>query len=50
MIGAFLDALNIEQVDLVGNDSGSAVSQILAARYARRLRSLTLTNFVVHDQ
>ena len=50
MIAAFLDALNVEQVDLVGNDSGSAVSQIFAARHARRLRSLTLTNSVVHDQ
>jgi len=50
MIAAFLDALNIEQVDLVGNDSGSAVSQIFAARHARRLRSLALTNSVVHDQ
>jgi pimeloyl-ACP methyl ester carboxylesterase len=50
MIAAFLDALNIEQVDLVGNDSGSAVSQIFAARHARRLCSLTLSNSVVHDQ
>jgi len=50
MIAALLDALNIDQVDLVGNDSGSAVSQIFAARNASRLRSLTLTNSVVHDQ
>jgi pimeloyl-ACP methyl ester carboxylesterase len=50
MIAAFLDALKIERVDLVGNDSGSAVSQIFAARHAHRLRSLTLTNSVVHDQ
>jgi pimeloyl-ACP methyl ester carboxylesterase len=50
MIAAFLGALKIEQVDLVGNDSGSAVSQIFAAHHARRLRSLTLTNSVVHDQ
>jgi pimeloyl-ACP methyl ester carboxylesterase len=49
MIAAFLDTLKIDQVDLVGNDSGSAVSQIFAARHARRLRSLTLTNSVVHD-
>jgi pimeloyl-ACP methyl ester carboxylesterase len=49
MIDAFLDALNIDRIDLVGNDSGSAVSQIFAARHAKRLRSLTLTNSVVHD-
>ena len=50
MIAASLDALKIDQVDLVGNDSGSAVSQIFAARNARRLRSLILTNSIVHDQ
>jgi pimeloyl-ACP methyl ester carboxylesterase len=49
MIDSFLDALGIDQIDLVGNDSGSAVSQIFAARHANRLRSLTLTNSVVHD-
>jgi pimeloyl-ACP methyl ester carboxylesterase len=49
MIDAFLDALGIDQIDLVGNDSGSAVSQIFAARHANRLRSLTLTNSVVYD-
>jgi pimeloyl-ACP methyl ester carboxylesterase len=49
MIDAFLDALGIDQIDLVGNDSGGAVSQIFAARHANRLRSLTLTNSVVYD-
>ena len=49
MIDSFLDALGIDQIDLVGNDSGSAVSQIFAARHANRLRSLTLTNSVVYD-
>lgn len=49
MIEAFLDAQGIGQIDLVGNDSGSAVSQIFAARAASRLYSLTLTNSVVHD-
>jgi pimeloyl-ACP methyl ester carboxylesterase len=41
--------LSIGQIDLVGNDSGSAVSQIFAARHPNRPRSLTLTNSVVHD-
>jgi pimeloyl-ACP methyl ester carboxylesterase len=49
MIAAALDKLGIDKVDLVGNDSGSAVGQIFAARNAHRLRSLTLTNSVVHD-
>lgn len=49
MIEAFLDAADIDQVDLVGNDSGAAVSQIFAARTPRRLRTLTLTNCEVHD-
>lgn len=49
MVAAFLDALGIDRIDLVGNDSGSAVNQIFAARYPERVRSLTLTNSVVHD-
>lgn len=49
MVASFLDALGIETIDLVGNDSGSAVSQIFAARYPDRVRSLALTNSVVHN-
>ncbi|HET7765581.1 MAG TPA: alpha/beta fold hydrolase, partial [Burkholderiales bacterium] len=49
MLKEFLDALNIEQVDLVGNDSGGAIAQIFAANYPHRLRSLVLTNCDVHD-
>lgn len=49
MIGEFLDALGIDRVDLVANDSGGAISQIFAARQPHRLRSLTLTNCDVHD-
>ena len=36
--------LGLGQVDLVGNDTGGAISQIFAARYPGGLRSLTLTN------
>src|SRR5580704_17416927 len=43
MLKEFLDALNIDQVDLVGNDSGGGISQIFAALYPERVRSLTLT-------
>jgi pimeloyl-ACP methyl ester carboxylesterase len=49
MLAQFLDALNIEQVDLVGNDSGGGICQIFAALYPQRLRSLTLTNCDTHD-
>jgi pimeloyl-ACP methyl ester carboxylesterase len=37
-------ALGIDQVDLVGNDTGGAICQIFAARHPARLRSFTLTN------
>jgi pimeloyl-ACP methyl ester carboxylesterase len=49
MIAEVLDALGIEQVDLVGNDSGGAIAQIFAAHHPRRLTSLVLTNCDVHD-
>ena len=49
MIAEVIDALGIETVDLVANDSGGAVAQIFAATYPRRLRSLVLTNCDVHD-
>ncbi len=49
MIAAFIDRLGLSQVDLVGNDTGGGISQVFAARYPTRLRSLTLTNCEVHD-
>jgi pimeloyl-ACP methyl ester carboxylesterase len=49
MLKQFLDALNIEQVDLVGNDSGGGIAQIFAALHPHRVRSLTLTNCDAHD-
>jgi pimeloyl-ACP methyl ester carboxylesterase len=49
MLLRFLDALRVEAVDLVGNDSGGAVAQILATRAPHRIRSLTLTNCDTHD-
>src|ERR1700734_599308 len=49
MLAKFLDALKIEQVDLVGNDSGGGVCQIFAALYPMRIRSLVLTNCDAHD-
>jgi pimeloyl-ACP methyl ester carboxylesterase len=49
MLREVLDALRIEQVDLVGNDSGGGIAQILAALNPNRVRSLTLTNCDTHD-
>jgi pimeloyl-ACP methyl ester carboxylesterase len=49
MLTEFLDALKVDQVDLVGNDSGGGICQIFAARHPERIRSLVLTNCDVHD-
>jgi pimeloyl-ACP methyl ester carboxylesterase len=49
MMGQFLDALGIDQVDLVANDSGGAIAQIFTAHNPERVRTLTLTNCDVHD-
>jgi pimeloyl-ACP methyl ester carboxylesterase len=49
MIRQFLNALKIDQVDLVGNDSGGGIVQIFAALYPDRVRSLTLTDCDTHD-
>ena len=49
MLKEFLDVLKIDQVDLVGNDSGTAIVQIFAASYPDRVRSLTLTDGDTHD-
>jgi pimeloyl-ACP methyl ester carboxylesterase len=37
-------ALDLDRVDLVGNDTGGAVAQVFAARHRELVRSLTLTN------
>lgn len=49
MLREFLDVLDIDQVDLVANDSGTGVAQIFAARYPERLCTLILTNGDVQD-
>jgi len=49
MIAEVMDALGIERIDLVGNDSGGAIAQIFAATWPDRLNSLVLTNCDVHD-
>jgi len=49
MLLQLLDALKIDQVDLVGNDSGGGIAQIFAANHPGRVRSLTLTDCDTHD-
>jgi pimeloyl-ACP methyl ester carboxylesterase len=49
MLKEVLDFLKINQVDLVGNDSGGGIAQIFAALNPERVRTLTLTNCDTHD-
>src|ERR1700721_4618395 len=49
MLREVLDALQIDQVDLVGNDSGGGIAQIFAALNPERVRTLTLTDCDTHD-
>jgi pimeloyl-ACP methyl ester carboxylesterase len=44
MLAALLDALKVDQVDIVASDSGTGVAQLFLARYPKRVRSLLLTN------
>jgi pimeloyl-ACP methyl ester carboxylesterase len=49
MLDAFCAALDLEEVDLVANDTGGAVAQVFAARHPERIRTLTLTNCEARD-
>jgi pimeloyl-ACP methyl ester carboxylesterase len=49
MLREVLDALQIDQVDVIGNDSGGGIAQIFAALNPDRVRNLTLTNCDTHD-
>jgi len=42
LVADFLSALDLSDVTLVGNDSGAAVAQVVAARHAGRLGGLVL--------
>jgi pimeloyl-ACP methyl ester carboxylesterase len=42
LVADFLDALDLSDVTLVGNDSGAAVAQVVAARHSGRLGGLVL--------
>lgn len=49
MILALLDHLGLEQVDLVGHDTGGGVALILGIKHQNRVRSLVLSNIVCYD-
>jgi pimeloyl-ACP methyl ester carboxylesterase len=44
LLADFLEALELEDVTIVGNDSGGAMSQILVTRHPARIARLVLTN------
>lgn len=44
LIAELIDALSLERVTIVANDTGGAISQILAAEHPTRVRGLVLTN------
>ncbi|HWM55322.1 MAG TPA: alpha/beta hydrolase [Solirubrobacterales bacterium] len=48
-IASFLEALDLEDVTIVGNDSGGAMSQVLATRHPERIGRLVLTNCDTHE-
>jgi pimeloyl-ACP methyl ester carboxylesterase len=48
LIDSFLAALELEDVTIVGNDSGGAMSQVLATRHPQRIGRLVLTNCDTH--
>jgi pimeloyl-ACP methyl ester carboxylesterase len=49
LVADFLAALDLHQVVLVGNDSGGAIAQVVAARHPQRLGGLVLTSCDAFD-
>jgi pimeloyl-ACP methyl ester carboxylesterase len=49
IIDNFLAALELEDVTIVGNDSGGAMSQVLVTRHPERIGRLVLTNCDTHE-
>ena len=49
IVASFLEALDLEDVTLVGNDSGGAMSQVLVTRHPERVGRLVLTNCDTHE-
>jgi len=49
LIDSFLAALELDDVTIVGNDSGGAMSQVLVTRHPQRIGRLVLTNCDTHE-
>jgi pimeloyl-ACP methyl ester carboxylesterase len=49
LVADFLDALDLRDVTLVGNDSGGAIAQVVAARHPERLGRLVLATCDVFE-
>jgi pimeloyl-ACP methyl ester carboxylesterase len=48
-IASFLEALELSDATIVGNDSGGAMSQVLASRHPERIGRLVLTNCDMYE-
>jgi pimeloyl-ACP methyl ester carboxylesterase len=49
IVSSFLEALDLDDVTIVGNDSGGAMSQVLVTRHPERIGRLVLTNCDTHE-
>jgi pimeloyl-ACP methyl ester carboxylesterase len=49
VLEAFCAAADLDDLDLVANDTGGGIAQIFAAAHPERIRSLCLTNCETHD-
>jgi pimeloyl-ACP methyl ester carboxylesterase len=49
IVASFLEALDLSDVTIVGNDSGGAMSQVLVTRHPERIGRLVLTNCDTHE-
>jgi len=49
IVSSFLEALDLDDVTIVGNDSGGALSQVLVTRRPERIGRLVLTNCDTHE-
>ncbi len=49
LVHGFLERLDLDDVTIVGNDSGGAMSQVLVTRHPERVGRLVLTNCDTHE-
>jgi pimeloyl-ACP methyl ester carboxylesterase len=49
IVASLLEALELEDVTIVGNDSGGAISQVLVTQHPERIGRLVLTNCDTHE-